>query len=141
MNREMYNKCLNEDMVICARLPPEVRATLACSPYRQYLTEGLQWGYSNTSIMYDTTVYRIDPTVKVETEIQEIQEIPITFSKRTDSIYGCCLPETGAWRGLSSCICHVKFRGIVYTKDGVESVQQTINREHGVPIRVRFEKE
>lgn len=70
----------------------------------------------------------------VEQEFEERILVPETEDKLYGVIYyGCFL-------NLAAVTCVREFLGIIYQKDGVETLRTSIDAAFGTPVRVRFAK-
>lgn len=73
MTKEMYDKCLNPDMIIWVKLPEDVRAAMGDKPL-QVLREGMYWQEKFYEELHNTGVYRINPGTPYEKPLHVVVE-------------------------------------------------------------------
>jgi len=131
ISKEMYEKGLNRERRIYADLPSDVQSVIKQGT-KQYYGVDLEWKDDAGSVCQNL-VYRIHPDTKIE---QEYEDLPIiTVQMGTHRHY--CITSTYL---LSTAVNSVNFLGIVYTRDGIQTMRTSMDRIFGVPVFLRLAK-
>lgn len=132
ITKEVLKRCQNEFKQAFCALPEDVRAAMKDNLENVEWFDGLKrWrkGYSFS----ENLIYRLSPDTPTE---PEWYENPVTenlgFNQTTMIGYGCIniVDATG----------NRNFLGIIYRKDGIETLRTSIDAAFGTPVRVRFSK-
>jgi hypothetical protein len=131
LTAEMYKQCLNEDNVIWAKLPDQVKRILSSSGISvQVLLKDLTWSF-HIGLEELNGVYRIHPATEVS---EDTVDIPLTVGE-TSNRY--C--HGGYF--LAEMIDNANFRGIIYEdKNGLRTKRTTLDCSFGTPVAVIFKK-
>ena len=137
ITKEMLAKCQNELGQAWAFLPEEVRKAIReNSRYVMFLKNG-DWEkfskFPNEAFFADV-VYKLSPDTPVEPE-QNWVEVDVYFSRCYASVL-----HQGSGICIAFAPCCPKFLGIVYEKDGKETLRTSVDAAFGLPKRVRFLK-
>jgi hypothetical protein len=135
LTKSEYDEALNREMVIYEKLPAPVKYTLSQSGADvQYYTEHGTWGDKSGNYQFGAgTVYRINPTTAVKPDLTEYQVNKISVGSK---LFYCIDDVTT----LHAVIGMVGFIGIMYMKNGVETLYTTLDPDHGIPTRVLIGK-
>ena len=140
ITKEMLAKCQNEQLQAWAALPMPVRAAISNNrEHTLFLTDDGQWASIRTK-HFDgflcSGIYRLDPKMPIEQEFEEYQVVI-----GPDGVYATQDPTAKGtlWR-LYGAVVAARFLGIIYQKDGVETLRTSIDAAFGTPVRVRFAK-
>lgn len=133
MTKEMYKKCLNEDMVIFGKLPKDVKAEINRSRNVNILNFDGKWEFLENPMWRFDSVYRIDPSTPYDPEFEEKDVIETKLGylgmEIDEDSYSVC-----------TLLCFPNCLGIIYENDGVETLRTSVNLAFGTPKRVRFAK-
>jgi len=129
LTAEMYKQCLNEDNVIWAKLPSQVKRIFSSSGIRvQVLQKDLTWS-EDIGLEELNGVYRIHPDTEVS---GDTVAIPLTVGE-TSNRY--C--HEGYF--LTDMIDNANFRGIIYEdNNGFRAKRTTLDCSFGTPVAVIF---
>lgn len=137
MTKEMYQKCLNEKMEIFGKLPKDVQEAMQSCERLQLLNDSMVWGGVYLDPLWClSSVYRIDPSTPYE---QEFYEVGITTVGVNFPCLGIIVNPFGTCV-LSNVTSSPNFLGIIYEKDGKETLRTSVDLAFGTPKRVRFAK-
>lgn len=139
ITKEMLKRCLNEKMQAFCALDKDVQDAIIANPD---FSESL-WNISGETVWKKETSteqkkhfpWRLSPDTPTEPEWEEH-----TVIDGQSGYLGCKPPINGSFTRLSDMLCHVRFIGIIYTLNGVETLRTSIDAAFGVPVRVRFAK-
>ncbi len=137
ITKEMLKRCQNKQKQAFCALPEDVKQALTTNKsHVWFLSDSGTWMDCENSPNYSGNgVYRLSPDTPTEPEWEEKQvNVSSPFGIRQVDIE--CVPFT-----ISNAVCHANFIGIIYLKDGIETLRTSVDAAFGVPVRVRFAKE
>ena len=134
MTKEMHEKCLNKDMAIYGKLPKDVKAEINRSRNVNILDMDGNWEFLETPMWCFSSVYRIDPSTPYDPVFEE-KDVIFT----PNGVYGVDFGRRFAGT-ISAALCHPNCLGIIYEKDGEETLRTSVDLAFGTPKRVRFAK-
>ena len=148
ITKAMLARCQNEKMQAFCALDKDVQDEIVKPEYdgfRQRLrpaSRGVADWYDGAIVSADVLrdfecVFRLSPDTPTEPEV-DLEEFVVcssdTYYAVNEAIGGFHTPF------LLTVTCHVRFLGIVYLKDGVETLRPHLSVEFGTPLRVRLRK-
>lgn len=136
MTKSMLEKCLNKECVAFGKLPTEIK--VAISDNFGHVEKLVAWperwehvrGWNHNEVM------RLSPDTPTELEYEE--RIVELFDEKFLGVNP--IDDTRQCWLLCVCVCHKRFIGIIYAKDGVETLRTSVDAAFGTPVRVRFAK-
>ena len=134
MTKEMHEKCLNKDMVIFGKLPKDVQDAITSSCDVNILNMDGKWEVLGVPMGFFNSVYRIDPSTPYDPVFEE-KDVIFT----PNGVYGVDFGRRFAGT-ISAALCHPNCLGIIYEKDGEETLRTSVDLAFGTPKRVRFAK-
>jgi hypothetical protein len=134
MNKEMHYKCQNHDMVIFSRLPEDVQRAMIPEKRQLFNNRGFWDEMAHDSNIFCNMVYRLHPDVKPEPEVRKFKELPVIIMSMGDRVY-YSLDSVTLLTAIVGCR---EFAGIVYEKDGKQTLRTFMNPDFGTPVRVRL---
>lgn len=140
LTKSELDKCLNTSMHAWSALPMDVKDLMVrvqSIPYVQQYTESGVWVNRVLDKFNRCAVYRLDPNTPTIPECDWV-EYPVTISE--DGFYQSTAPGYKSPWTLCNCTCHICFLGIIYLKDGVETLRSSLDAQFGTPVRLRYSK-
>jgi hypothetical protein len=144
ITRIELDSCLNAAKQAWDAMPPSVKKLMNRVdriPYVQQYTESGTWVNRVLDAYNRCAVYRLDPAMP--TAERDWVEYPVTTTETERGFYCYEVRERdslGVWY-LSSCVNIPGFLGVVYLKDGIETLHTSLDAAFGVPKRVRCIRE
>jgi hypothetical protein len=142
LSKKMYERCLNKDENILRRTPQDVRDHLCNTATKVQKMDacGVWQDVSCATSLNPVFVYRIHPDTPHEDE--DMIEFPVyVHGQNRHKFYEVHVPGFTEPECLSYVVSFVRFAGIVYELDGVQTVRTTIDAAFGVPKKVLFMQE
>ena len=136
ITKAMLARCQNELKQAFCALPEDVQNAMRYYLVCDVLTDKNTWLTCRNPSWSGSLVYRLSPDTPTEPEWEEKGVV-----NRKDGMRGII---DGSFNGgmlyITSCVSRADFLGIVYLKDGIETLRTSVDAEFGVPVRVRFSK-
>lgn len=147
ITKGMLKRCINEKKQAFCALDKEVQDAINDNKDFQqclYFIKGkLSWENDDDEKPSPNYVYRLSPDTPTDPELEEREVRRDIFnpSKTESFVVDCSSIETREdYLALSLAVSCVRFLGIIYTLNGVETLRTSIDAAFGVPVRVRFSK-
>jgi len=136
ISKDMLKRCQNEKMqAFCAFDKDVQNAILENDKHVECLDHDGQWYQRSFTSNYGL-VWRLSPDTPTEPEYEERDVVTNRFCE-----VDCSFVESRSdFRALSWAVCAHNFIGIIYLKDGTETLRTSVDAVFGVPVRVRFSK-
>lgn len=134
ITEEEYAKALNPNRVLFTVLPARIRAIIqAADCVQEQWFSGAWVTVEKGTRLSDTGIYRIHP----DTPKGDYMEFPVVT---ISDAYRCRTPfhNGSSMTRLTSALCYTGCLGIVFEKDGKETLRTSFDLSFGTPKTIRF---
>lgn len=139
ITKDMLARCQNELKQAFCALPEDVqkaiRENFKHAQCLQSATGGNKWAFYGSPILnhQDAYTWRLSPDTPTEPEWEERD-----VTEKNGSRF--VISTRGTSYHITVVLGDVDFIGIIYLKDGVETLRTSVDAAFGTPVRVRFSK-
>lgn len=138
ITKAMLARCQNELKQAFCALGEDVQKAMRDYLVCDVLSDKNTWESCLNPGWHGSTVYRLSPDTPTE---QEWEELAVTSSQfGILAVSYKCMKYKDLTLYVSSCPSCPNFLGIIYLKNGIETLRTSVDAAFGTPVRVRFAK-
>lgn len=137
ITKAMLARCQNELKQAFCALPEDVQKAIASnSLYLQRLFGDGKWlGHVCSWELISNEIFRLSPDTPTEPEWEDAPVVWDSWNRATVNRTSSKFVFT-----VNECVMIRDFIGIIYLKDGIETLRTSVDAAFGTPVRVRFTK-